>query len=422
MNTKIESSTAPHPLSYMDGKLCFDHIPIESIAADHPTPFYLYSLKNIKETYQRFHDAALENNITDPMICFALKSNNNNHVLGQLQKLGAGADIVSGGELKRSLLCGITPDKIVFSGVGKNEQEINLALRSGNHGIYSFNVESPEELELINRCAETINIKARISFRLNPKVNAKTHKNISTGHKSHKFGMIDQDIFNTIKNKKLWNNCQLVGLSMHIGSQLTELSATKKAIIELSNTALAILPNQLEFIDVGGGLGIPYEKHQEDKIATIEDYMKVVSSTLEEYLFSKLPSNYPKPKVVFEPGRIIVGRAGVFVTKVLRTKQSEDCHFTIVDGGMNDFARPALYNAHHQILSCNLDKSAKIIKTDIVGPVCETTDCFATSCELPALHAGDLIVIADAGAYGHTMASNYNMREHPFEVVIPKPF
>lgn len=400
------------PLRYKKGKLHFDNIPLSSIAGKVKTPFYLYSERTLIENYNQFLSSAIDSNIIDPLICFALKANPNLKLLKTLAKCGAGADIVSQGELKRALEAGIAPSKIVFSGVGKTEEEIIKGLKAG---IYSFNAESIEELELINKQARKLKKRAKVAFRLNPKVHAKTHKHISTGFKTHKFGILKSDILKALKNKKLWTHTDLVGLSMHIGSQLTCLKATKKAIKELGALAIDI-KRPIDFLDVGGGLGVDYGPDDKSKFSTPSQYMDLISAELRNSFYKKY--NFPNQvRVVFEPGRVISARAGVFITKVVRTKTSEDCHFAIVDGGMNDFVRTSLYGAYHEILT-EKKGNGKKTKVDIVGPICETADCFGSARPLPKIKEGDLLSVADVGAYGFSMASNYNMRELPREVVV----
>ncbi|NOT77788.1 MAG: diaminopimelate decarboxylase [Bacteriovoracaceae bacterium] len=402
----------PSPLQYKNNHLTFDGKRLDTIAKKLKTPFYLYSKKTLRHYYGNFQKTALSNEIPSPLICYALKANSNDKILSLLKSMGSGADVVSGGELKKALKAGIDPQKIVFSGVAKTSEEISFALSCGKKGIYSFNVESIEELELINKIAKKLKRQARVAFRLNPKVSAKTHKHISTGNKTHKFGLLKEDILEAIDVKEFWSNTTLVGLSIHIGSQLTELNATIKAIAELSKLALSIdVP--LEFLDVGGGLGIDYTAEEKIKLASIDTYMKTVSQALEKYYYSKTEHC---PRVVFEPGRILVGKMGVLVSRVVRTKVSDNCHFTIVDAGMNDLIRPALYEAYHEVLPET--KSNKNLTTDIVGPICETADCFGVKRKLPKLTSGDLVVIDNAGAYGHTMASRYNERDIAHEIVL----
>ncbi len=406
------SNSLPTPLEYKNNQLLFDGKTLESIAAKRATPFYLYSKKTLNHYFKHFTMSAKRYEIASPLVCYALKANSNIEVLKTLKQLGSGADVVSGGELKKALKAGIDPEKIVFSGVAKSADEIKLALRAGKKGIYSFNVESIEELALINQVAQKEKRRARVAFRLNPKVNAKTHKHISTGNKTHKFGLLREDILEALSVKEFWTHTSLVGLSIHIGSQLTELKATVLAIKELSKLALEInIP--LEFLDVGGGLGIDYTKEEKMKLASIDHYMETVSMALTDFYYSQTDHH---PRIVFEPGRILVGKMGVLVSRVVRTKVSDQNHFTIIDAGMNDLIRPALYEAYHEVLPAT--QSKQLITTDIVGPICETSDCFGTKRKLPKLISGDLVVIDNAGAYGHTMASNYNERQIAKEFLI----
>ncbi len=402
-----------HPLNYRDKNLYLDEVKIADVIKTHGTPLYIYSEKTLIKNFQAFQNGATKAGIIAPLFCYAMKANSNKDFLSILAKQGSGADIVSGGELMRAIQAGINPMKIVFSGVGKTTQEIEQALNASLQGIYSFNVESLEELELINKLAHQKGKRARVSFRLNPRVKAKTHKFISTGHKSHKFGLTQQDILKSLAESKYWSSTKLVGLSIHIGSQLTDLSATKKAIKTLCETALKI-NQELEFIDVGGGLGLNYEAKQ--KVATIADYMKLVHQTT-WYMYEK--QKKVRPRLVFEPGRIIAARAGVYITSILRHKDSAGARFMIVDGGMNDFVRPSLYNAYHEIYP-GVQNDGKIVPIDIVGPICESTDFFGMQRKLPPMKAGDFIAIADTGAYGQTMSSNYNLKVRSAEILVTK--
>jgi diaminopimelate decarboxylase len=397
------ANASKYHLTYKNNHLLFSKISIHKIIKKYKTPFYLYSKDILTQQFLEFQKAA-SNNFNDYTICFALKANNNLELLKQLASLGSGADIVSGGELLQALKAKIPAKKIVFSGVGKITSEIELALKKK---IYSFNVESLEELELINSLAKKNKTKAKVAFRLNPKVQAKTHKHISTGYKTHKFGLLESDILKAIKNNNYWTHTTLIGLSVHIGSQLTDLKATLKAVKNMCLLGNKI--KNLEFLDVGGGLAVDY--HPEQVVPPIQTYMQEIASIIQA------KNKHKNIKILFEPGRRIVARAGVFVTSVLRTKQSEDCHFLIVDGGMNDFVRPSLYEAYHHILASKKN-SSKTLTYDIVGPICETADCFATARKLPQLTNNDFIVICDTGAYGKTMSSTYNMRETCKEIVL----
>jgi diaminopimelate decarboxylase len=399
-------------LNYKKKNLHFSKCDINSIAKKHKTPFFLYSEDILTQNYLSFSDGAKKAGLIDPLICFAMKSNPNKELVKILSKLGSGADIVSGGELKRALEAGIPAEKIVFSGVGKTEEEILFALKLKGKGINSFNVESLEELELINSCAKKLNKRARVCFRLNPVVKPKTHKFISTGNKTHKFGLLEEDIIGCLGLNKYWGHTTLVGLSVHIGSQLLDLKATQKAIKRLCEVALKTnVP--LEFLDVGGGLGVDYHPDETHKVPQIDTYMSIIARTLKESFYSK--SNF-KPRVVFEPGRRIVAKAGIFVMKVLRNKVSENNHFVIVDGGMNDFMRPSLYGAYHALIPTK--EALAETRCHIVGPICETSDCFGSDRLLPKLKSGDLLILKDTGAYGYSMGSNYNLRGRPLELLI----
>lgn len=388
------------PIEYKNKELYFDGVKIESLKEHFKTPFYLYSETELIKCYKDFAQGIKDVGLRG-MICFALKSNANPTLIQKLASLGSGADIVSGGELKRALECKIDPQKIVFSGVGKTQDEIDYGIQMG---IYSFNIESIDELELISQRADHFNKKVDVAFRLNPRVKAQTHKHISTGFKTHKFGLLQEDIIELSKSENFKKDVSLKGLSVHIGSQLTNLEASLEAFTKLADTANAI--SGLEFLDVGGGLGVNYDANN-PVAPTISQYMNCVKKGL---------SAAKIDKVIFEPGRRIVASCGVFVTSVLRKKLSEDCHFVIVDGGMNDFVRPSLYEAYHEIYESK--QTDNKIETDIVGPICETADCFGEKRMLSHLNTGDLLLISHTGAYGYSMASHYNLRAKPKELIV----
>jgi diaminopimelate decarboxylase len=406
-----ERSISMKNLDYKNKKLHFSKIDIAKVAKKHKTPFYLYSEEILVTNYQDFFQGSVKADLIDPLVCFALKSNPNKDLVKILAHMGSGADIVSGGELKRALEAGIPAHKIVFSGVGKTEEEIRYALKKD---IYSFNVESLEELELINKCAKKTKTHARICFRLNPVVKPKTHKYISTGNKTHKFGLLEKDVLSFLKHKKYWSHSSVVGLSIHIGRQLLYLKATKLAISMLCDIALKTKA-PLEFLDVGGGLGVDYHPSETKRMPSIEEYMTLVYKTLHKEFYAKSDL---RPRVVFEPGRRIIAKAGVLVMRVLRNKISEDNHFVIVDGGMNDFMRPSLYGAYHGVTPVQEAKATT--KVHVVGPICETSDCFGSDRPLPPLKSGDLVILEDTGAYGYSMGSNYNLRGRPLELLIQK--
>lgn len=401
-------------LDYKNKKLHFNKIDITSVAQKYKTPFFLYSEEILTGNYMDFYEGAKASGLINPLVCFAMKSNPNRELVKILGKLGSGADIVSGGELKRALEAGIPADKIVFSGVGKTEEEILFALKVSKTGIFSFNVESLEELELINQCAKQTKRIARVCFRLNPVVKPKTHKFISTGNKTHKFGLLEKDILSSLGQKKYWSDTKLVGLSVHIGSQLLDLRATKRALVKLCEVALTT-GKDLEFLDVGGGLGVDYHPEDSERLPQISEYMKIIAETLNKHYYAKTSN---RARVVFEPGRRIVAKAGILVMKVLRNKISENNHFVIVDGGMNDFMRPSLYGAYHGLIPVKEGKAS--VECHVVGPICETSDCFGSNRLLPPLKCGDLIILQDTGAYGYSMGSNYNLRGRPLELLASK--
>lgn len=396
-------------LNYKNNELHFVDYPLEKIAKALPTPFFLYHEAILKNNFLDFKLAAENCHIPDPLICFALKSNSNAEIIKTLASLGSGADVVSGGELKRALASGIPASKIVFSGVGKTTEELEFALL---HDIYSFNIESIEELELLNSLALKHKKIARVAFRMNPTVKPKTHKYISTGNKTHKFGLLLPDIKKALKTKSLWTHTKLVGLSIHIGSQLLDLKATHDAICIMGDFAKKI--TSLEFLDVGGGLGVDYHPLETKKLPTSMEYMSIVKKALDKSFFKHQPQS--KVRIVFEPGRRIIAKTGLLMMKVLRTKKSGSYHFTIVDGGMNDFMRPSLYEAYHGLLPIIKNKST--LTSTIVGPICETSDCFGHQRKISKIKAGDFICLADAGAYGYSMGSQYNLRGKPAEVLI----
>lgn len=409
-----ERSISMKHVDYKKKKLHFHQTDIATVAKQYKTPFFLYSEDILSKNYLDFYGGAINAGLINPLVCFAMKSNPNKELVKILGQLGSGADIVSGGELKRALEAGISPEKIVFSGVGKTEEEILYALKVSKNGIFSFNVESLEELELINICAKKTKRIARVCFRLNPVVQPKTHKYISTGNKTHKFGLLEADVLKSLGQKKYWSHSRLVGLSVHIGSQLLDLKATKKAVVKLCEVALKT-KQPVEFLDVGGGLGVDYHPDESKKLPMISDYMRIIAETLNKNFYAKTDL---RPRVVFEPGRRIIAKAGIFVMKVLRNKISENNHFVIVDGGMNDFMRPSLYGAYHGLMPVKEGKATE--PCHIVGPICETTDCFGSNRLMPPLANGDLLVLLDTGAYGFSMGSNYNLRGRPLELLIGK--
>lgn len=398
------------PWSYKRNHLYFDQMPIATLIKDVATPLYLYSQTNIEHYYDEFSNAAHQNQMINPMICYALKANPNKEIINILKKKGSGADVVSGGELQRALECGISPEKIVFSGVGKTGEEIQFALKQGERGVFSFNVESIEECRLINQIAGSLGMKARIALRVNPNVVTKTHKYISTGDKIHKFGIQESEVKEILIQIKKFKSLELCGLSVHIGSQLTCLKATQKAIKRLC-LLIKELKITLSFVDLGGGLGINYT---DGKIPSAFDYMKSIADILKKELYPFIDCS--SFQTLFEPGRYLVARSGLFITRVIRIKKSSSISFAVIDGAMNDFIRPILYDAYHEIITQKIKASQS--HYDIVGPICESTDCFAKERLLSTLVPNDLLCFSDAGAYGASMASTYNLRRLPNEYII----
>jgi diaminopimelate decarboxylase len=376
------------------------NINFEELAAKYKTPYYVYDFDFITQQYTNLKEAF---KARKSLMAYAVKANSNLSVVKHLGDQGAGADCVSIGEVRRALKVGIAKYKIIFSGVGKTDDEITEALE---HDILMINVESEAELGRVEMMAQKLGVEARVSIRVNPNVDPKTHPYISTGLHENKFGVnIDTAKRMYIKAKKS-ANLDPIGIHCHIGSQLTDLAPIKESVnivADLVRNIKAALDIELKFFDVGGGLGIKYDDEQ-----TIDTY---------EYAQTILDALYGLDiTVVCEPGRYIVGNAGTFVTKVLYEKMNCDKRFVIVDGGMNDLIRPSLYNAYHKIEV--LGKSEDVSDCNVVGPVCESGDFFAKNIELPKTEHNDLVAIYSAGAYAYTMASNYNTRGKVAEIAL----
>ena len=375
-------------------------IDFEKLALKYKTPYYVYDFDYITQQYANLKGAF---KARKSLIAYAIKANSNLSVVKHLAKLGAGADCVSVGEIKRALKVGIAKYKIIFSGVGKTDEEITEALK---YDILMINIESDAELDRVELMAKKLGIKARISVRVNPNIDPKTHPYISTGLHENKFGVdIDTAKRIYIKAKKS-ENLDPIGIHCHIGSQLTDLEPIKESVnivAKLVKDIKAALDVELKFFDVGGGLGIKYDN---EKTIDIYEYAQTILSALHGLDIT----------VICEPGRYIVGNSGVFVTKVLYEKINCDKRFVIVDGAMNDLIRPSLYNAYHKIEV--LGKTKDISDCNVVGPVCESGDFFAKNIKLPKTEHNDLIAIYSAGAYGFTMASNYNTRGKVAEIAI----
>lgn len=385
--------------SYQQDQLYIEEVPLGNIAAQFGTPTYVYSRAALTDAYKQYAEAFKG---CEHLICFAVKSNPNLSILSLFAKLGAGFDIVSGGELQRVLAAGGDAGKVVFSGVGKSEAEMRLALGAG---ILCFNVESEAELVRLNVVAGSMGKVAPISFRVNPNVDAKTHPYISTGLKQSKFGVAYTDALALYRKAANLPHLRVTGMDCHIGSQLTETSpfiaATEKVLL-LADT-LAKEGIKLEHLDLGGGLGIRYKDETPPSIAEYAgELLKALSGRTE--------------KLIVEPGRVLVGNAGILLTKVEYLKPGEEKHFAIVDAAMNDLMRPALYDAYHAIQPV-LRRSTPARQYEVVGPVCESGDFLGHAREL-SLEQGDFMALMSAGAYGMSMSSNYNTRPRAAEVMV----
>jgi len=389
--------------SYKDGMLCAEDMPLDQLAEKVGTPFYCYSSATLERHYKIFA-AALPK---DSLVAFSVKANGNLGVLKTLARLGAGADVVSAGELKKARAAGITADKIVFSGVGKTSDEMRLALAEG---IFQFNVESEPELEALNALALSMSRRAPVTLRINPDVDAKTHAKITTGTSETKFGIPFAHARDAYALAARLKGIQIVGIDVHIGSQITDLEpfeAAFRRVGELVHTLRAD-GHAISRLDLGGGLGVPY----------IEDNQPPPDPAAYGAMVSRVTRDL-NCRLIFEPGRLIAANAGVLVTRVIYVKRGDAKTFLIVDAGMNDLIRPALYDSHHEIIPLREPKpGADRIKYDVVGPVCETSDLFAGGRSLPELKSGDLVAIQSAGAYGAVMASSYNARPPAPEVLV----
>ena len=385
---------------YVNDDFWCEDVPVAKIAAEVGTPFYLYSYKTLSQHFQVFDESFSE---VPHIICFAAKANSNMAILRTFFQLGGGLDIVSGGELYRALQAGVDPRKVVYSGVGKTIAEIKYALASN---ILMFNVESSQELEVINSCAGNMDRKAGVALRVNPDVDPETHPHISTGLKENKFGIDVETALNQYRRAKDYNNIQIIGISCHIGSQVTKMSPfleafhhLKELISQLRNAGIAV-----KYIDLGGGLGIKYNKEEPPHPS---EYAKALISMRDE-----LDCTF-----IFEPGRVIVGNAGILVTRVLYTKSNAAKNFIIVDAGMNDLVRPSFYNSFHHIQPVVRKEKDEFI-ADVVGPICESGDYLARDRNLSRFGQNDLMAVMSAGAYGFTMSSNYNSRPRIAEVLV----
>ena len=405
-----------HFFYYLHGKLHCEDVDLVRVAEKFGTPTYVYSAGTILDHLTRLNGALAT---LDHLICYAVKANSNRSILKLLADAGAGFDIVSAGELFRVLAAGGDPAKCTFAGVGKSPEEIEYALELG---VYSFNVESESELEHIDRIAGAKNLRAPIALRANPDVDPHTHEYISTGSRENKFGIALGQLPAAYERAAEMRNIDIIGVQMHIGSQIIEAAPFANAIKKLAPIVRELKSKYpIKFFSIGGGMGIIYRRALESgsgkwwhdhggetSAFSIRDYADAIVPPLRELNL----------RILVEPGRFLVGNAGVLLTRVSYIKKSGAKKFAIVDAGMNDLIRPALYHSYHEIVPVKETKSERESKIDIVGPVCESGDFFALDREMPELHEGDLLAIMSAGAYGFVMASNYNSRPLPSEVLV----
>ena len=405
-----------HSFRYRDGKLHCEDVDLARVAEKFGTPTYVYSAGTILDHLTRLNGALAT---LDHLICYAVKANSNRSILKLLADAGAGFDIVSGGELFRVLAAGGDPAKCTFAGVGKSPEEIEYALELG---VYSFNIESESELEHIDRIAGAKNLRAPIALRANPDVDPHTHEYISTGSRENKFGIALGQLPAAYERAAEMRNIDIIGVQMHIGSQITEAAPFANAIKKLAPIVRELKSKYpIKFFSIGGGMGIIYwralesgsgkwwhDHGGETSAFSICDYADAIVPPLRELNL----------RILVEPGRFLVGNAGVLLARVSYIKKSGAKKFAIVDAGMNDLIRPALYHSYHEIVPVKETRSERESKIDIVGPVCESGDFFALDREMPELHEGDLLAIMSAGAYGFVMASNYNSRRLPSEVLV----
>ncbi|MFO8032639.1 MAG: diaminopimelate decarboxylase [Desulfohalobiaceae bacterium] len=392
-----------HHFQLEQGELWAEGVKVQDLARDFGTPLYVYSSATLQRHFQAF-DSAFQQ--VPHLTCFSTKCNSNLSILQLLHGLGAGADIVSGGELHRCLAAGLEPEKIVFSGVGKQAFELEQALDAD---ILMFNVESEQELELLNQLAKAKAKKARISLRINPDVDPRTHPYISTGLQKNKFGIPRQQAFELYKKTKNMPWVEAVGIDCHIGSQLTEVSPFLEALQRLLElySQLRDLGLEIRYLDLGGGLGIPYAEEDPPH-----------PSELGQALGQAL-QGYQDLTLILEPGRVIAGNAGILVTRTLFTKQSPLKNFVVVDAAMNDLVRPSLYGAYHRIAEV-MPQGREAQEVDVVGPICETGDFLAQERKLPKVERDEILAVFSAGAYAFSMSSQYNSRPRAAEVLVQR--
>lgn len=388
--------------TYFEKQLHCDGASIRQAAETVGTPFYCYSAQTLRENFGRYREHFSPERA---LVCFAVKANSNQSVLKLLAGQGAGADVVSGGELKRALLAGIPADRIVFSGVAKTAEEMAYALEQG---IFQFNVESEPELERLNGVALSMGLRAAVAFRVNPDIDAGTHEKITTGKAVNKFGIPWTRAPEVYRRASQLAGIRLQGVAMHIGSQLTELAPFRKAFACLAELTRSLREQgqEITVLDIGGGLGICYNDGA-PRPPSLQSYAEMAREILDPL----------GCRIVVEPGRSVAGEAGVLVSEVIYVKEGEGVRFLIIDAGMNDLMRPSLYDAYHEIVPV-AETDGPLAACDVVGPICETGDTFVRGVDLPALAAGDLVAIKNAGAYGAVMSGTYNTRALVPEVMV----
>lgn len=393
-----------HEFKYKRNELYCESVPIKNLAEKYGTPLYVYSRKTFLDHYRKTRAAFKD---VDPLVCYSVKANSNLSILRMLVKAGAGLDIVSGGELYRALRAGVSPRKIVYASVGKTEQEIELAIRKN---ILLFNVESVPELALINQVAERSGRRQQVAIRVNPDVKPKTHRYTTTGHGENKFGIDIDTVKKIFLNRWQYEHLDISGIHVHIGSQIVDARPFVRAIEKITKLVKRLERGgiKIRWFNIGGGLGIIYSA---ERPQTAQEYAKAVLPLLKRL----------GARVILEPGRFISGNSGIFLTKVLYVKEAPRKNFAVVDGAMNDLVRPSLYKAYHEILpvrSRSYAPSRRARAYDVVGPVCESGDFLGKDRRFIGLEQGNFLAVMGAGAYGFSMASNYNSRPRPAEVLV----
>jgi len=388
-------------LEYKDGELHLEGVSLKNLAKEYGTPLYVYSASYIRDRVRAYRRA-----FPEALICYAVKANFNPSIIALAKEEGAGADVVSGGELYLALKAGVDPSKIVYAGVGKTVQEIEFAVKQD---ILMFNVESSMELDVLNDVGQSLGKKVRIAIRVNPDVDPKTHPYISTGMKKSKFGIDIKQAKKEYEYARKLKNLEIVGIHCHIGSQILDVSPYIEAVEKVVELYWDLSKSgfDIKYLDLGGGLGIKYQPDQANPEP--EDLAHAIMPSLKDV----------KAQIILEPGRSIVGNGGILITQVQFLKDKGHKHFVIVDAGMNDLIRPAIYSAYHHIVPV-VERNSKYIKTDVVGPICETGDFLALDREIPYVERGDYLAVLSAGAYGFAMSSQYNARPRACEVLVEK--